>query len=118
MRELTPVQIMNELEQCKNALTQGNTKLKSLGVEKSKSEYNYRIELAKELCRLRTFDKTPVSIIGDMARGNKRIATLRLQRDIAKISYESCKENLRQISQDIEVLRSMLTYLRVELKNS
>ena len=49
----------------------------------ARAEAAYRVELAKEILVLRG-DGQPVTIIGDLARGNERISTLKLERDIAK----------------------------------
>ena len=69
--------------------------------------------LIKELLSL-SFNNKKISIAGDIAIGNGEIAQLRLNRDLAKIRYYSMKSSIENIKIEIEVLRSMLTWLRAE----
>lgn len=114
---MTPQQIMDRITQCQAALTKGNMELKTLGVKKAQAERNYRIALSKKLFNLR-IDKYPVAIIQDIAKGNSEISELRLQRDIAEVSYNVCLESMRNLRLELEAYRSFLTWERVELKNS
>ena len=109
--------IINKLEYKVNELTLRNAKLKKLGVIKDRLEATYRCELRKELLRL-SINGTKISIIDDISRGNANLAQLRLNRDLAKIRYYSMKSSIENIKFEIEVLRSMLTWLRIELEYS
>ena len=101
---------------CKlNELTIRNAKLKKLGIVKDKLEVTYRCELRKELLRL-SLNNTKISITGDIAGDNGKIAQLRLNRDLAKIRYYSMKNSIENIKFEIEVLRSFLTGVRVEFQ--
>ena len=55
-----------------------------------------------------------LSLNNTNARGNVKIAQLRLNRDLAKIRYYLMKSSIENIKFEIEVLRSMLFWLRVE----
>ena len=105
--------IINKLEYKVNELTIRNAKLKKLGTIKDKLEATYRCELRKELLRL-SLNNTKISITGDITRGNAKIAQLRVNRDLAKIRYYLMKSSIENIKFEIEVLRSMLIWLRVE----
>ena len=48
------------------------------------------------------------------ARGNEKIAQLRLNRDLAIIRYYLMKSSIEDIKFEIEVLMSMLIWLRLE----
>ena len=109
--------ILEQLEQSKQALTKGNTQLKTLALQKAEAEKNYRIELSKEILKLR-LERVPTTIIHDIAKGNEKIADLKLKRDIAESAYFTCISAIENLRLDIEVLRSKLTWLRVEFKNS
>ena len=111
--------MINKLEYRLNELTIRNAKLKKLGMIKDKLEATYRCELRKELLRL-SLNNTKISITGDIAgdngkiaRGNEKIAQLRLNRDLAKIRYYLMKSSIENIKFEIEVLRSILIWLRV-----
>ena len=98
--------IINKLEYKVNELTIRNEKLKKLGTIKDRLEATYRCELRKELVQL--------SLNNTNARGNEKIAQLRLNRDLAKIRYYLMKSSIENIKFEIEVLRSMLIWLRVD----
>lgn len=117
MIELNPEVILNKLEYKVNELSLRNQELDMVGRRKHSLESTYRCELRKELLKL-TASNTKISIIGDMARGKEQIAKLRLDRDLATNEYFTIKSAIENIKIEIEVLRSMLTWLRVELKNS
>ena len=104
--EMNPEEIINKLEYKVNELTIRNAKLKKLGIIKDRLEATYRCELRKELLQL--------SLNNTNARGNGKIAQLRLNRDLAKIRYYLMKSSIENIKFEIEVLRSMLIWLRVE----
>lgn len=104
--EMNPEEIINKLEYKVNELTIRNAKLKKLGIIKDRLEATYRCELRKELLQL--------SLNNTNARGNEKIAQLRLNRDLAKIRYYLMKSSIENIKFEIEVLRSILIWLRVE----
>ena len=117
--EMNPEEIINKLEYKVNELTIRNAKLKKLGIIKDRLEATYRCELRKELLQL-ALNNTEISITGDIAkdnakiaRGNEKIAQLRLNRDLAKIRYYLMKSSIENIKFEIEVLRSILIWLRV-----
>ena len=107
--------IINKLEYKVNELTLRNAKLKKLGVIKDRLEATYMCELRKELLGL-SINGTKISIIDDIARDNTNLEQLRLNRDLAEIRYYSMKSSIENIKFEIEVLRSLLTWLRVEFQ--
>lgn len=109
--------IINKLEYKVNELTLRNQKLEKLGAIKDRLEATYRCELRKELLRL-SINSTKISIIDDIEGDNANLAQLRLNRDLAEIRYYSMKSSIENIKFEIEVLRSMLTWLRIELECS
>lgn len=114
---MTPIQIMDKLETCQLALTRGNSEMKTLAISKAKAEKEYRTALAKEILRLRV-EKFPSSLAGDLARGSDNVAELRLKRDIAESAYFTAISAMDNLRIEIESLRSLLTWMRVELKNT
>ena len=100
--------IINKLEYKVNELTIRNAKLEKLRRIKDSLEATYRCELRKELLQL--------SLNNTNARGNGKIAQLRLNRDLVKIRYYLMKSSIENIKFEIEVLRSMLTGVRVEFQ--
>lgn len=98
--------IINKLEYKVNELTIRNAKLEKLRRIKDSLEATYRCELRKELLQL--------SLNNTNARGNGKIAQLRLNRDLVKIRYYLMKSSIENIKFEIEVLRSILIWFRVE----
>lgn len=115
---MTPIEIMNKIQLCQHALTVGNTELKTLGIKKAKAEHDYKIELRKEILRLRQLEKQPATLINDLAKGKEEVAKLRFERDIAETNYSVCLEAMRNLRLELEAYRSFLTWERVELKNT
>ena len=97
--------MINKLEYKVNELTIRSAKLEKLGCIKDRLEATYRCELRKELLQL--------SLNNINARGNGKIAQLRLNKDLAKIRYYLMKGSIENIKFEIEVLRSILIWLRV-----
>ena len=107
--------IINKLEYKVNELTIRNAKLKKLGNIKDRLEAKYRCELRKEFLRS-SLNNTKISINGDITRDDAKIAQLRLNRDLAKIRNYLMKSSIENKKFEIEVLRSMLTGVRVEFQ--
>lgn len=105
--------IINKLEYKVNELTIRNAELEKLGAIKDRLESTYRCELRKELLSL-SLNNTKISFTGDIERSNGNIAQLRLNRDLAKMRYYSMKSSIEDIKFEIEVLISVLTWLKVD----
>src|SRR5574344_2421821 len=114
---MNPQQIINKMNECLRAMQQGNIQYKTLGLKKAQAEKNYRITLQKEMARLK-LENYKVTIIPDLARGNEEVARLRLERDTADVSYETCRNSLRYCERELEILRSQLAWLKSELNKT
>lgn len=114
---MNPQEIMDQIKMNRIALTKGNDELRTLGVKKANAERKYKIELRKELLKLR-LEKYPIAIIQDLAKGEEKISFLRLERDLVENAYTVCQEGLRNIRLEQEILRSLLAWQRVEFGNS
>ena len=114
---MNPQDLMDRLEKCIAALGRGNTQMKTLGLEKAKTERDYKVKQAQEILKLKA-DKYPATLIMELVKGNEEVEELRLQRDIAESSYFVGLEAMNNIRLEIEIIRSKLTWLRSEFKNS
>lgn len=114
---MNPQQIMDEIRKAQQELSDKNEELRRFGVQKEHAKRTYRIELRKKLLELRS-NKCTVAIIQDIAKGDERISFLRLQRGLAENNYTVCQEAMRNKRLELEALRSLLTWQRVELSNS
>ena len=75
-----------------------------LAKERSETEYEYRKALGQEIARLKA-EGTPVSIIGDIARGNT--AELKLKRDMADSMYTSARDSMKALMSELSGLQSI-----------
>lgn len=117
MKMNNPQQLMDRLEKCIAALGRGNTQMKTLGLEKAKTERDYKVRQAQEILKLRA-EGNPVTIIQDLVKGNEEVAELRLQRDIAESSYFVGIEAMNNLRLEINVLQSQLKWMGVEFGKS
>lgn len=78
---------------------------------------NEQARPVQEILKLRA-EGNPVTIIQDLVKGNEEVAELRLKRDVAEASYFTGIEAMNNLRLEIEIIRSKLTWLRVEFKNS
>ena len=81
------LELIDVLRLCDIALSQ----LRKRGRRAAETEQEYRIALAKKELFLRD-DGKPATLIGDLARGDKEVAALKMVRDIAEIDYEANRE--------------------------
>jgi hypothetical protein len=114
---MTPGQIIEKLNVAQIALTKGNIEQKTLALKKAEAKKNYSIAKAKKILILKA-EKYPATLIQDLVVGDEKIAELRLQRDISESAYYTAISAMENLRLEVETLRSLLTWLRMELKNT
>ena len=75
------------------------------GEESAMAERDYRIALSKKILILRDA-KIPVTIIGDLARGDEQVAELKFKRDVAEALFESVKQAIFTLRLQLKIARS------------
>jgi hypothetical protein len=85
-------------------LDEANRYLYKQAKEKAETERVYRMELAKEILRLRA-EGQPVAIVGDVARGS--CADEKFQRDFAESRFRATLEAVEIIKVQISALQSL-----------
>ena len=99
--------LMNELWQKSKMLDAAISELKNRGSAYAKAERDYRVELAKRILIER--DKgTPVTIISDICRGDREIAGLKFERDVADVVYKSALEAVNGYKLQLRLLDSQI----------
>ena len=81
---------------------------KERGRNLAEKERKYRVALAQFISVQRSENKTPATLLADLARGDRDIATLRQDRDIAQSLYDSCKEAINVYKLKIRVIDSQI----------
>ena len=92
-----------KLEELNAYLTKALELYKQRGSEYANAYKNYRVALTKKLLLLRD-DGIPVTILGDLARGDENVAELKRQEIIAESLYKSCQEAINSYKLQIRVL--------------
>lgn len=82
--------------------------LRGRGTAYAQAERDYKVALAKEILDKRG-DGMPVTIIGDVCRGQKDIAQLRFERDCAEVLYRSALEAINSIKLQIRVIENQVS---------
>lgn len=99
--------LINELNEYRQNLDKAIDEIKARGKAKAEAERNYRIELAKKILELRA-SGTPVSIINDIARGDEKIANLKMKRDIEESLYEANMQRIYESKINIDVIQKQM----------
>ncbi|MCQ4921543.1 hypothetical protein NE686_00475 [Tissierella carlieri] len=96
-----------ELNKYRSDLNKAITIIRERGKSRAIAERDYRVELAKEILRLRA-EGVPVTIISDLCRGNEKIADLKLDRDIAETLYESNMQFIYSTKLNIDIVMKQI----------
>lgn len=73
----------------------------------AQADHDYRVALTQKILTER--DKgTPATIMSDVCRGDREIARLRLERDIADVVYKSAMEAINCYKLQIKVLENQI----------
>ena len=81
--------------------------MRKRGRNKAKAECEYRIALATKMLKERE-SGTPVTIINDICRGSKMIASLKMERDIADTLYDTCLQKIYQTKMEINIIENQM----------
>mgnify|MGYP001055860724 CR=1 FL=1 len=114
---MNPQELMSGLRKANQDLDRKNEELAELSEKYADAERAYRIALAGKILEHKAAGH-PVTIINDLARGDKAVADLRFQRDVAKEVLKSGRQAAQGIVEKIGSYRSLLTFLREEIFNS
>lgn len=84
-------------------------------VEKSaKSEHEYRVALAQTMTTLR-INGEPTTLIPDLARGDKNVAKLRMESQVASGVSDACREAIRALQSDMSAIQTLVSALKAEM---
>lgn len=77
------------------------------GQRKAQAEMNYRMELAKKILTERE-KGTPVTIMGDICRGDPKIAALKFERDTAEAVYQANIETIMAWKLEAKIMEAQI----------
>jgi hypothetical protein len=97
------IDLINDMNTKVAMLDKALGQLGSRGREHAQKEQDYRIALAEKILIER--DKgMPVTIISDVCRGDRTIARLKFERDVAEVVYKSALEAINVLKLQVKVL--------------
>ena len=96
-----------EMQDKQKLLEQALKELGRRGRAKADSEQKYRVALAQEILIKRDAG-FPATLIGDLCRGEKHIAKLKFERDVAETMYAAAMEAIMSYKLTIRVLSDQI----------
>lgn len=96
-----------ELQDRQRMLERALGELGRRGRAKAEAEQEYRIALAQEILKKRDAGY-PATLIGDLCRGDKHIAKLKFERDVADTMYTAALEAIMSYKLGIRVLSEQI----------
>lgn len=82
--------------------------LRNTGKDYAEAYTNYRVELAKELMRLKS-EGYAITLAGDIARGKREIAQLKFKEITTEAIYKANLESINAIKLQIKLLDAQLS---------
>ncbi len=99
--------LYNELEIKQKQLDYSLKELPKLGQKYAEAYTNYRMELAKELLRLKS-EGMPVTIAYDIARGDSNVAKYKFEEIANESLYLACKEAINVKKLEIKIIQEQI----------
>lgn len=99
--------LYQELEAKTRMMDRAVSELRARGTALSQAERDYRVALAKRMLELRD-EGMPVTIIGDVCRGDEDISLLRLKRDAARVMYDSAREYIMTTKLEVKLIDNQI----------
>jgi|BioPla2DNA2_1021312.scaffolds.fasta_scaffold05473_11 hypothetical protein len=100
--------LINDLQYKLQLINRAIDTLAHNGKRLAKAEQEYRIGLAKKILELRE-SGIPVTIISDLARGDRQIAELKFQRDTSEAVYNANQEAINGWKLEVRMLESQIS---------
>ena len=101
------IDLINELKGKTALLDSALNQLGIRGRAYAQAEQDYRIALAEKILMERT-NGIPVTIISDVCRGDRKIAKLKFERDVAETVYKAALEAINTYKLQIKLLESQI----------
>lgn len=81
--------------------------MRQAGRDMAQAEHNYRVELAKLIWKLRA-QGVPVTIVNDLARGDEKVALLKLKRDASETDWKTAIEVVNTTKIKVRVIAEQI----------
>lgn len=97
-------------------LTSKNAEYLRLVEQRAEAERLYNIAAAEKTMNLKA-DGNSISLIDKLVKGDRHVAKLKLNLDIAQGIERACLESIKDIRASIDTYRSLLAWLKAELQS-
>ena len=115
--KFNPQQIMNRLVELNKELANKNSELQELAENMAEREKQFKILYAEEILKMKN-EGYAITLIRDIVNGRKGVAEAKLNWQVSEAIYGITREKIKAIVIHIDTLRSILTWLRAEMKNA
>ena len=97
--------LVNEMMQKSKELDNAITQMRIAGIDYAKAHTKYRMELAKELLKLKA-EGYAITLAGDIARGKQEIAELKEKEVTSEVIYKTTMESINALKLQIKNLQN------------
>jgi len=111
---LTPQEIMDGMANKNRLLTAKNQEYIELTEKYANAKQKYNMAYATEVTKHR-IEGTPITVIKDLVKGDKFVAEIGYEMDIAEGVLKACKESMADIRAALDSYRSLLAWLKAEM---
>lgn len=101
------MKLTDEMYNVSKRLNKAAAEVYKLANKRAQTERAYRMELSKEMFRLKT-EGTSITLIPDMARGN--VADLKFERDLAEGQYKAAIEAMEALKSQLSAYQTIIKY--------
>ena len=113
---MNPAEIMQGLASKNRMLTQKNEEYLELAEKRAQAERDYKIAFAHKLLDLKSHGES-VTMSKDIASGDKIVAKLKFEADVALAVERACLEKIKDLRSQVDTYRSLLSWLKAELQS-
>ena len=113
---MNPQQLLNAIQQKNRELTAKNDEYKQLQIAFAEAEYAYNVAYATKILELKA-DGEAVTTQKVLALGDKAVAKLKLDMEIARTMVKTCAKSMSVIETGIDSARSTLSWFKAELNS-
>lgn len=114
--DINPGEIIEGLRKNRDLLSSKNHEYLRLNQQYAEAKEIYSIALAQKLLQLRSKGE-PVSIVKDLAKGDKNVARLERNMYVAEGIMKSCQQSMNDLRSEQDMQRSLLSWLKAEMQN-
>jgi len=114
--DINPAQVMQGMLDDKRLLASKNAEYLRLLQQRAETERLYNIAVADRTLKFKA-DGHPISIISNLVKGDKYVAGLKKNLDLADGMAKANHESMKDVRASIDAARSYLSWLKAEMQS-